>query len=173
MGNKSFLFKKFLEDLKKIKNQSNQTPEEYMYIGTGNPLSNILIIGKEVALDIDSKEIREQEQYKKEILNNFNDWNNLNSYNSDNIVKQDFNYYSPLYPYKGQVLKKDNGQNFGTSVTWMNYQKLYNHIYQNLDNKCINFHENVFLTEVNSTPSKKNINATIDSIPFRKENILV
>lgn len=163
MEEKSISFKKFLTNLK---TQHIQTKDEYKYIGTGNPLSNILIIGKEAAISIGS------EQYETEIVNNLNYWNELKNYNSDEIIERDFNNFSPLYPYRGQVLGKDNNQNFGTSVTWMNYQKLYNYIFKNTDNKVINFHENSFITEVNSTPSKETVNANTDSISFRKKEIL-
>jgi len=54
----------------------------------------------------------------------------------------------------------------------MNYQKLYNYIFNQPNNENINFHEKVFITEVNSIPSKKTRNAPNESIPFRKENFL-
>ncbi len=159
MENKKVLFKKFLEELK---NKHKSIDEEYKYIGTGNPLSNILIIGKEAAISKGS------EPYKREIVDNFDYWNNLEDYNSDNIKEA----YSALYPYKGQILRKDDGNNGGTSKTWMSYQKLINYIYDNLQNNSINFHEKAFITEVNSTPSKKTIEADRQSIPFRKQHIL-
>lgn len=163
MENKKGIFKKFLDDLK---NNHNSIDEEYKYIGTGNPYSNILIIGKEAAISIGS------EQYEREIVDNFNYWNKLEEYNFDNIKERNFETYSALYPYKGQILKKDNRQNWGTSITWMNYQKLINNISNNLHNSLIDFHEKSFITEVNSTPSKKTVEADIDSISFRKEHIL-
>lgn len=163
MENKKALFKKVLDVLQ---NNHNSIDEEYKYIGTGNPYSNILIIGKEAAISKGS------EQYEREIVDNFNYWNKLEEYNFDNIKERNFETYSALYPYKGQILKKDNGQNWGTSKTWMNYQKLINYILNNLHNSSIDFHEKSFITEVNSTPSKKTVEANIDSISFRKEHIL-
>ncbi|QYS91975.1 hypothetical protein JJC04_04930 [Flavobacterium covae] len=164
MKNREELFKKILSDLK----NKQDVCEEFKYIGTGNPFSKILIIGKEASI------IREidEEQYNKEILENFKDWNNLRDFNSDKIKERDFQNYSPLYPYKGQILTINNGENFGTSKTWMNYQKLINFIFNDIDNKSINFHEYSFLTEVNSTPSRKTKDAKTESIPFRKTNIL-
>lgn len=163
MENKKALFKKFLDDLKK---NHNSIDEEYKYIGTGNPYSNILIIGKEAAISKGS------EQYDREIVDNFNYWNKLEEFNSENIKERNFETYSALYPYKGQILKKDNRKNWGTSITWMNYQKLINNISNNLHNSLIDFHEKSFITEVNSTPSKKTVEADTDSISFRKEHIL-
>ncbi|WP_426095173.1 hypothetical protein [Flavobacterium sp. DSR2-3-3] len=162
MENKKTLFKNFLSDLKNTPNSI----DEYKYIGTGNPYSSTLIIGKEAAISIES------EQYEIEIVDNFNYWNNLEEYNSDNIIERNFEKYSALYPYKGQILKKDNRKNWGTSKTWMNYQKLINFIYNNPQNSLINFHEKSFITEVNSTPSKVTANASTESISFRKKHIL-
>lgn len=159
--------KQFFNDLlNELKNNHNSIDEEYKYIGTGNPFSSILIIGKEAAISKGS------EQYEREIADNFNYWNKLEEYNFDNIKERNFETYSALYPYKGQILKKDNGQNWGTSKTWMNYQKLINYVSNNLYNSSIDFHRKSFITEVNSTPSKKTVEANIDSISFRKEHIL-
>lgn len=159
---KKTLFKKFLNDLNNIPDSI----DEYKYIGTGNPYSDILIIGKEAAISKGS------EQYQREIVDNYNYWSNLEEYNPDDILERNFEKYSALYPYKGQILKKDNGKNWGTSKTWMNYQKLINYISNNTENNLINFHEKSFITEINSTPSKITANADTESIPFRKKHIL-
>jgi hypothetical protein len=141
--------------------------DEHKYIGTGNPFSNILIIGKEAAFEIDTVD------YEREIVNNFNYWNNIEEYDLGKIIERDKGFYSALYPYKGQILKKDNKKNNGgTSVTWMNYQKLINYINNTSQNTDISFHEHSFITEVNSTPSEKTTEAITDSIPFRKEHVL-
>lgn len=162
MENKKVLFKKFLDDLK----DNHNSIDEYKYIGTGNPYSDILIIGKEAAISKGS------DQYIREIVDNFKYWYNLEDYNSDNIKERNSETYSALYPYKGQILKKDNEQNWGTSKTWMNYQKLINYISNNPQNSSINFHEKSFITEINSTPSEKTVEAITESIPFRKQHIL-
>lgn len=158
---KEKLFKKFLSDLK-----ITTTSDEYKYIGTGNPYSDILIIGKEAAIEKGS------EQYTKEIIDNFNYWSSLEEYNSDNIPERNFEKYSPLYPYRGQILKKDNTKNWGTSKTWMNYQKIINYIFNDTENSLINFHEKSFITEINSTPSKRTASADTGSISFRKKHVL-
>ncbi|KAF2342271.1 hypothetical protein [Flavobacterium tistrianum] len=159
---KKKLFKKLLSDLKSIPNSI----DEYKYIGTGNPYSDILIVGKEAAISKGS------EQYQREIVDNFNYWSNMEEYDSKDIIERDLENYSALYPYKGQILKKDNGKNWGTSKTWINYQKLINYLFDNNENSLINFHEKSFITEINSTPSKITANADIESIPFRKKHIL-
>lgn len=154
------LFKSFLLE---VNNNSCFTKKEYKYIGTGNPLSKILIIGKEAAISVGN------EQYHREITNNIDFWLNINHFNQRELKERN-NEYNPLYPYKGQSLKKDNKKgNGGTSTTWMNYQKLYNYIFDTPTNNEINFHEGTFLTEVNSTPSKKTSDAETQSIKSRKK----
>lgn len=141
------------------------------YIGTGNPNADILIIGKEPAIDK-----KNTEQHKIEILNNVENWDRDLQKNQVEIDNWNENNYSPLYPYKGQILKinKTNTNNVGTSQTWCNYQKLANMIYGNENNTFIDFHEKIFLTELSSIPNKNTKDAKKDAkfkeeIEFRKE----
>lgn len=150
-----------LEELNYFKTFVN---DDYKYIGTGNPEAKILIIGKETSICNDV-------QKKLEISNNFEDWKRI-ILNGKSTEKFNGLNYSPLYPYKGQLLKIDNGNNYGTSRTWFNYQKLYNLIYSKDDNPHIDFHEGVFITEVNSSPSLKTKDAETSSIGFRKKVLL-
>jgi len=154
-------FKNLLNEL-----QNETEPESFKFIGTGSPMADILIVGKEAAIDEASA------QTETEIESNFGFWNNtdLDNLNPDSMPS-DLSY-SPFYPYKGQVLNIDNGSNRGTSRTWYNYQKLYNLIFELENNEKINFHENVFITEANSAPSEKTKDANRDSISFRKEKVL-
>lgn len=162
MKEKTTLLRELLNDLR---NKHPSIKDEYKYIGTGNPNKSILIIGKEAAIKVGS------EQYEIEIKNNFNFWDNLTDFDFSKIITRNFNKYEALYPYKGQILKKDNGENWGTSKTWMNYQKLLNLLEKNQKNMLINFHEKSFITEINSTPSKKTSEADTNSILFRKTHI--
>jgi len=161
--------KKFKDLIDNLDKNCPAGKEDFKYIGTGNPNANILIIGKETA-------VNDIEQQRREMTDNFLFWkervkiNDLNPQKAPNFFSS--NEYIPLYPYKGQVFKLDNGENRGTSRTWFNYQKLYNNIYNKEGNQNIDFHENIFITEVNSTPSKKTKDADTSSIEFRKENIL-
>ena len=128
------------------------------YIGTGNPSSKILIIGKESAID----KISNYEQYEREILNNALDWkkNIEDNIHQDSVTSWfiDYPLYNPLYPYKGQLNKIENkrtGNNGGTSRTFYNYQKLLDKIYnENRKSSNINFHEKCFITELNSSTAK-------------------
>lgn len=160
-------FKNLLELLEK---ECPAEHPEYKYIGTGNPNAIILIVGKETAIASDSKE-----QIVREMEKNFHEWKNNvkdNDLSKIEIKECDWANPNPLYPYKGQLLKIDNGNNFGTSRTWYNYQKLINRIFNTPENEKIDFHEKVFITETNSTPSQKTKDADPSSIGFRKDFIL-
>lgn len=160
-------FELLLNDLER-----ENTEDYFKYIGTGNPNADILIIGKEASISKD----KQSNQYNSETVSNFSDWKNI-------LDKEDFDqkripqpevveYQTPLYPYKGQLLKIDNGTNKGASRTWMTYQKLYNCICNKEDNNKIDFHEGVFITEVNAEPSPKTSNAETSTVEFRKGSIL-
>ena len=159
-------FELLKDSINKIQDDSTGIPEEFKYIGTGNPESKVLIIGKKAAINPNTH------QHEKEIIQNYRYWKNMDNIDQTVIPSRNFTHYSALYPYKGQILAKNNNQNFGTSTTWMNYQKLCNYIFDNEEEKSITFHEFFFLTEVNSTPSEKTVNAVRDSIPFRKSKVL-
>lgn len=138
--------------------------EDYKYIGTGNPNAKILIIGKEASI---SK--AQGDQFSREFKSNFEQWKEIKDFDQNKVKDCDWVNHTPLYPYKGQLLKINNNINCGTSRTWFNYQKLINLTFHTPENDKINFHEKVFITEVNSSPSPKTVNADTSSIGFRKE----
>jgi hypothetical protein len=150
----------FAEMLKQAKEQ------QFGYIGTGNPEAKILIVGKECA--IGEKEELGKEEYGK----NLSLWERDKDKKISDIPFRDRGAYSPLYPYKGQCMKleKSEKSSWGTSPTWLNYQKLHNHIFGDSAGK-INFHENIFITELNDAPSTKTKDAVKTSIHKRKEFI--
>lgn len=161
------LFRKLLDSLGA---ESKDMPEDYKYIGTGNPNAKILIVGKETSIPSGPNE-----QQVREVSNNFSDWTRIISNDEFQPEKWNGSNYSPLYPYKGQQFKISNsrtGYNGGTSTTWFNYQKLYNLLHNKVDNQIIDFHEGVFITEVNSGSSPKTKDADTSSIDFRKNKIL-
>ncbi|MES2447282.1 MAG: hypothetical protein V4546_08870 [Bacteroidota bacterium] len=149
------LFKKMLEDAKK---------EDFGYIGTGNLDSKILIIGKEVAI------AEKDELLIKQYQNNQSLWNDDLNKTIWDIPLRNLENHSPICPYKGQYLKINKNENWGTSRTWYNYQKLHNYIFGDSYNR-INFHKNFFLTEINSKPSPKTIDADTRTIKSRKDFI--
>ena len=135
------------------------------YLGTGNPDAKILIVGKELGFE-------NQEQAEREVTNNIPQWEeNIRKNFSIEDIKcySETEVYNPLFPYKGQIAKKDNEKNNGTSVTWLNYQKLHDDIYcAKSKTKEINFHKDFFLTEINQPPSKSSKEQDKDK---RKESI--
>lgn len=153
--NKTTDFLKMLEEAKKY---------NINYIGTGNPESEILIIAKEPAFE------KENEERMNEFNNNLKYWERDKDKTLWDIPMRDFNFYSPICPFKGQYHKIDNYNNFGTSKTWFNYQKLHNYIFGTSYDR-INFHKNIFTTEMNSSPSTKTKDADKSSIKNRKEFI--
>ena len=136
-----------------LKNLLKQAKSENLFIGSGNPDSNILIVGKEASISEDNKE-----QIEREITVSIEQWER-------DIDKQlsEVDYrgmFSPLYPYKGQLKKRDSNirnpkaeYNWGTSVTWLNYQKVRDSILET-NSDIINFHENCFITELNQITSR-------------------
>lgn len=142
------LFMKMLEQAKK----------ENLFLGTGNPESNILIVGKEASIREDSKE-----QIDREIRSNIPQWERDVNKQLSEIADRDWwieGNFSPLYPCKGQIKKRDSRirnekakYNFGTSPTWLNYQKMRDAILGTCSD-VINFHENCFITELNQITSR-------------------
>ena len=169
--NRKIQFKQLLDDAKSIEDPKML---EWHYIGTGNPNADILIVGKEVAFDETTDE--GQKQYEREFIDHFSNWERDIDKAASDIADCDGSNYSPLYPYKGQCKQIDNwkksqeeGHNKGTNRTWYNYQKLTNYIFDQPNNDKIDFHERVFITEMNSSPSAKTKDASKESVDFRKK----
>jgi hypothetical protein len=121
------------------------------FIGTGNPNSKILIVGKEVATDVEDGKHTELEQINLEAFNrNCTDWR-TNVQN--NISQESINKWNrttdnnPLFAFKGVQIKEPGH-------TWNKYQKLNNYIFDKLNNKELNFQEDFFITEMSELPTK-------------------
>ena len=149
------LLKDLLEQAKKV-----ELPIEVMknlFIGMGNPDSKILIVGKEASIDVGIDGNVADAQSKLEIVDNISQWErDINKHWSEVEYRgwvESKEKYSPLYPYKGQIKKRDSGKNFGTSPTWLNYQKVRDAIW-GFSSGNIDFHENCFITELNQIPSR-------------------
>jgi len=124
---------------------------ENFYLGTGNPNSKVLIIGKENAHD-------ENSDRDKSARGEIDTWlENINSGADASALPDSFfdhDLLNPLYPFKGQRNMINNNKNGGTSRTWFNYQKLYDNIFtKGVKSEGINFHEHAFITELNDNPS--------------------
>lgn len=131
---------------------SNQLSEIEMkngnpnYIGFGNPNSNILIFGKEKAID------ENQSHYEKilfnESLNNPNEWKQNIDENyfltKEKLISKE-GYISSFYPYSG---KNKSGH------TWSKYQSLINLINGKENTITNEFFFDCFISEINHLPSK-------------------
>jgi len=122
------------------------------FIGTGNPNSDLLFIGKESA--ISKENMQDRELYNRNAI----DWNEHIKNNTCEILS---------YPVDENHIfrkKKSWGKN-----TWSKYQELKNVIYQ--DEKrpyFIDFLEKVFSTEINDAPDRKTATANKSSLNERK-----
>lgn len=150
--------------------------EKKLFLGTGNPNAQIVIVGKEAA--INRNEEQGQLQYAREYGNNIKDWKkNVD----ESIQSESIGFaYNPLYPYKGQFnklyrsIKQTKEGNHGTSKTWCCYQRIIDYVYHNqLKSSHIIFHEHVFTSELSQESAKysnqTNSQKTRDSIALRKE----
>lgn len=170
-----------------FKNLIENTKEEF--IGYGNPGAEILIIGKECAIDPENDK---DGIYELSITRNREQWrsiiNNPETLSPDNILSwfspcSKEEKFSPLFPFKGQLFtirRKDrngNISNKGTSATWYKYQKLTDKINDNSskakDNE-IDFLEHCFITEFSAvcSPYSRKSSKVAQSIKDRTENLL-
>lgn len=146
------------------------------YLGTGNPNSKILIVGKEVATDIEDGLNKPLENKNlKDYNENCNEWEkNVEQNKSQDELKNWPIESNPLFAFKGTLKKK-------TSDTWKKYQKLYDIIFKNEINKEnqleLDFQKEFFITEMSEIPSKTTGKAQ-NNIDFqeklkkRKDNFL-
>ena len=160
--------------------------ENELFLGSGNPNADILIIGKEAAIDME----KSQEQHQREYLGNVDQWKqniqNNTQFEDVNCWFDINGIFNPLYPYKGQrnvirSIQKDgkiHGDG-GTSRTWRFYQKLIDAVYHNgVESSHINFHEYSFITELNQItapysnkiPKKDRLSSIEKRKPLFEEN---
>lgn len=121
------------------------------YVGTGNPNSKILIIGKESA--IETNDLQSFEWYG----NNAKDWKN----HIENKTCEVLEYFVD----KKHPLRKSWGKN-----TWSKYQKLSDYILEKeSENFKVDFLKHIFTSEINDSPSKTTSKADKKNISSRKE----
>lgn len=130
------------------------------YIGSGNPNSKILLVGKEVATEIDeSKDKILEEQNFNNYQGNVQDWvSNCNkNIKQSNVCDWIYNdpekINNPLFAFKGAEIKEEG-------KTWRKYQKLHDFIFgsqigSNIGKFGHNFQERFFITEMSDAPSKR------------------
>src|SRR5574343_600477 len=121
------------------------------FIGSGNPNSKILIVGKEVATDVEAGTDIELEKNNLEAYNrNCDDWkvNVINNTSQDSVTNWNgTSDNNPLYAFKGITIKVQGH-------TWNKYQKLNNFVFDKENNKSLNFQEDFFITEMSVLHSK-------------------
>jgi hypothetical protein len=123
------------------------------FVGTGNPNSQILLVGKE------SASIDGDKTHKKWYDNNANDW-------KEHIIKGTSQNNSYDVDENHDFRKRKSwGKN-----TWSKYQKLKYEIYQEeIKPNHIDFLEKTFTTEINDAPSKTTQNADKSTLNERKK----
>lgn len=115
------------------------------YIGFGNPNSDILIIGQEMAIDPE----KSPETVKMESLQNPKHWkeiidNNINDLEYSFDGKNGFK--NPRKPYDSKAKN-----------TWRSYEKIVEKIQEKQFSKNLEFFEHCFITEINSPVSKSQL----------------
>lgn len=120
------------------------------YIGTGNPNSNTLLIGKESAIDVNDTIGRKW--YEENALS----WENHIKSNTCEILEYSVDQDHPL--------RAGWGKN-----TWSKYQKL-SEIIRDKESGAyyVDFLKHSFTTEINDAPMKKTSDADKSGIPERK-----
>lgn len=167
-----------------FKNLIELAKEKHLFIGSGNPNSKILIIGKEAAIDKEKSASQYEQEYSKNAIDwDLNYQNNQQFTDIDNWFMSDREpLFNSLYPYRGQINKIESRDktgkvirgHCGTSKTWYNYQKISDAIYFNgIPSELINFHEYAFCSELNQETGNysKDVpkNKRAASIELRKE----
>ena len=130
-----------------------------MYIGEGNPLSKILVIGKELG-QIENYD--DNYQCDRSVSDNFTLWKKNIEYGSI-INFDDIQGNNPLFALKG-ITKKDLPS---AGHTWNKYQKINDLVFNQDDTFEHNFHKTFFITELNQSPAKKSEDAKKHSIQER------
>jgi hypothetical protein len=157
-----------------FKSLINNVIDNETFIGSGNINSKILLIGKEAGIDTKNKMNRDRVHEKRMILefdSNATKWKE-NATKSTQIsdIKWDgiIEHSNPLFPFKGKCLSDEKAGH-----TWRKYQVLHDFIFRgniNTDtNSEYSFHNNFFLSELNSSPAARSCDADKKSIPGRIE----
>ncbi|MHC5311040.1 hypothetical protein ACYSNM_13435 [Myroides sp. LJL116] len=135
---------------KSFKDFVNRGVQESFYVGTGNPNSSILLVGREAAIDInDVNRINEYNQNAKT-------WQVHCQRNTCEILEYLVEENSPL--------NRGWGRN-----TWSKYQKLFDLLRDKQTTKYVDFLKHAFTTEINDSPSLVTAHAKVDKLNSRKQ----
>lgn len=152
--------------------------KEEAFIGYGNPVAQILIVGQEMTW---RKDTDQQNEYKVYSKRNIADWRkNLQQkevtiqgdiqHPEDGVTTEAFERFNPLYPHylrynkRLYIRNKDwHTSNYGASSTWIHYQQLIDSIFFNRPApKIIDFVKDCFITELSKETRPHNIELAED-----------
>lgn len=120
------------------------------YIGTGNPNSKILLVGKESAISDDDKSGK--------------DWYSHNAKDWESHIQNKTCEILEYLVDENHVLRNGWGRN-----TWSKYQLLSNYIFEkNTEKFKIDFLKSIFTTEINDAPNKNTSTADKKKLNERK-----
>ena len=146
--------------------------KEEAFIGYGNPVAQILIVGQEMTW---RKDTDQQNEYKVYSKRNIADWRkNLQQkevtiqgdiqHPEDGVTTEAFERFNPLYPHylrynkRLYIRNKDwHTSNYGASSTWIHYQQLIDSIFNRPAPKVIDFVKDCFITELSKETRSHNI----------------
>ncbi len=129
----------------------SQGIEQKAYIGIGNPNSNILLVGKEAAIDPNNQEALEN--YKNDALK----WQELIEAGQEQVYHYPIDEGSPLY--------KSWGKN-----TWSKYQQLISAVRERQAKPYfVDFLSSCFTTEINDAPMLRTADANKEGLQNRKK----
>jgi hypothetical protein len=133
------------------------------FIGIGNPNADILIVGKEMAIDMsDGANEFDKKLYATTVEGNIDLWKK-NIANEPKIVipswfednEKGWSRYNPLYPFYGQITNKTR-TNGGTSTTEKFYQKFISKLVpEHAEDGIVDFHLHAFTTELSTAVARK------------------
>lgn len=131
-----------LDEIKKIKKLANP-----YFIGFGNPQSDVLIIGKEKAIDV----LNKPKTFLNESINNTLHWKAIIDKDNDKL-----NGFNPRDPYS--LPKYDKRKTWGFCYKLLKEIDEKNQSDNNYQSSRENLFERCFMTELNHNPSKKSGN---------------
>lgn len=122
---------------------SNLIKANPYFIGFGNPDSNILVIGQEMAIDpVKHRDTLEMESYR-----NPEHWNT--------IIEEKISDINYSFKGKNGFLNPRKPYDIKATGTWQSYEKLVEKISDLNLNKNLEFFQHCFITELNTTTSKR------------------
>lgn len=160
---------------KEFQDAVNFSKEKNLFLGYGNPNGKILMIGKEqyykCSKPLDTDEFYNELLEKRNEVNQINisswlknineefisEWNQNLDFNTINNNPQTIFWNQRNIPNRFSKIKKE--WNFGTSNTYLHYQKIYQNVFlDGVKETNINVQKEFFITELNDLIAEKDFN---------------